>query len=340
MTHGDPSGHFLTAARGGKPERRPMWIMRQAGRYLPEYRELRSKYSFLELCNTPAAACEVTMQPIRRYDMDAAILFTDLLVPVPPMGIGLDYQPGPVLANTVSTRAEVEALKVPDPERDLAPMLETVRLVRKELDPSKALIGFVGAPFTMACYLTEGRGSKNWDGTRTLMHRDPETFGALLQKIAACQKPLVQALAAAGCDAIQVFDSWASVLSTEDWAERCAPHTDMLLQTARDADAVAINYVNGAPQHLDRMAQSPGHVLAFDWRMPIGEVRSRVPDRYALQGNLDPTALYCDEATLRRKVAQVCRDAGDRHIFNLGHGILPSVDPDQLAIVVDEVRKS
>lgn len=340
MTHGDPSGHFLTAARGGKPAQRPMWIMRQAGRYLPEYRELRSKYSFLDLCNTPEAACEVTMQPIRRYDMDAAILFTDLLVPVPPMGIGLDYQPGPVLAKTVGTREEVDALTIPDPERDLAPMLETVRLVRKELDPSKALIGFVGAPFTMACYLTEGRGSKNWDGTRTLMHRDPETFNALLAKIAACQKPLVQALAAAGCDAIQVFDSWASVLSTEDWAERCAPHTDMLLQTARDADAVAINYVNGAPQHLDRMAQSPGNVLAFDWRMPIGEVRSRVPAKYALQGNLDPTALYCDEATLRRKVAQVCRDAGDSHIFNLGHGILPSVDPAALAIVVDEVRKS
>jgi uroporphyrinogen decarboxylase len=145
---------------------------------------------------------------------------------------------------------------------------------------------------------------------------------------------------AAGCDAIQVFDSWASVLSTEDWAEQCAPHTDMLLQTARDANAVAIHYVNGAAQHLDRMAQSPGHVLGFDWRLPIGEVRRRVPARYALQGNLDPTALYCDEATLRRKVAAVCRDGGDQHIFNLGHGILPSTDPEAVAIVVDEVRKS
>lgn len=340
MIQGDPSGHFLTAARGGKPSRRPLWIMRQAGRYLPEYREVRSKMSFLELCNTPEAACEVTMQPIRRYGLDAAILFTDLLIPVPPMGIGLDYQPGPVLGRTVGTMDEVEALTVPDPGRDLAAMLDTVRLVRAQLDPSVALIGFVGAPFTMACYLTEGRGSKNWDRTRELMHRDPATFSALLAKIAACQKPLIEALVAAGCDAIQVFDSWASVLSTEDWAEQCAPHTDMLLQTARDAEAVAIHYVNGAAQHIDRMAQSPGHVLGFDWRLPIGEVRRRVPAQYALQGNLDPTALFCDEDTLRRKVSAICRDAGDQHIFNLGHGILPHVDPDQISIVVDEVRKS
>jgi len=314
--------------------------MRQAGRYLPEYREIRAKLPFLELCNTPAAACEVTMQPIRRYDMDAAILFTDLLVPVPPMGIGLRYEPGPVLERTISSMNDVEALRVPDPEADLTPMLETVRLVRQELDESKALIGFVGAPFTMACYLTEGRGSKNWDLTRTMMHREPETFRALLEKVSLSMKPLVQALVAAGCDAVQVFDSWASVLSAEDWAKHCAPSSDRLLQTARDAGAVAIHYVNGAAQHIDRMARSPAHVLAVDWRLPLEEVRQRVGAEYSLQGNLDPTALFCDEATLRSKVAAICRAGGDRHIFNLGHGILPPTDPEALSIVVSEVRAS
>ena len=340
MKRGDPNAPFLAAARGQKPAHRPLWIMRQAGRYLPEYREVRSNLKFLDLCNTPEAACEVTMQPIRRYGMDAAILFTDLLVPVPPMGIGLTYNPGPVLERTVATMDDIEGLTVPDPEADLRPMLDTVKLVREQLDESKALIGFVGAPFTMACYLTEGRGSKNWDLTRTMLHQQPQAFTALLEKIAACMNPLVESLIAAGCDAVQVFDSWASVLSAEDWAQHCAPHTDRLLQTARDHGAVAIHYVNGAAQHIDRMAQSPAHVLAVDWRLPLAEVRRRAGPDYSLQGNLDPTALFSDEATLRRKVAAICENGGNRHIFNLGHGILPKTDPEALATVVSQVRQS
>jgi uroporphyrinogen decarboxylase len=255
------------------------------------------------------------------------------------MGIDLRYEPGPVLARTIRTMADVEALAVPDPERDLSPMLETVRLVRSQLDEQVALIGFVGAPFTMACYLIEGKGSKNWDATRTLLYREPATFTALLQKLAACQRPLVQALVHAGCDAVQVFDSWASVLGAEDWAQHCAPHTDALLQTARAAGAVAIHYVNGAAQHCDRMARSPAHVLGVDWRLPIGELRRRAP-AFALQGNLDPCALFADEATLRQRVRAICRDAGSRHVFNLGHGILPTTDPAAVTIVVDEVRRT
>jgi len=331
---------FLAVARGRKPARRPLWIMRQAGRYLPEYREIRSKLSFLEMCNTPAAAAEVTLQPIRRYGMDAAILFTDLLVPLPPMGIGLAYDPAPVLERTVTTMAGVEALRVPQPEADLTPMLESARLVRAALAEDVPLIGFVGAPFTMACYLIEGRGSKNWDGARRLMHAEPAVFDALLQRIADCLRPLVGALVRAGCDAIQVFDSWASVAAAEDWAAHCAPHSDALLQAARDAGAVAIHFVNGASQHLDRMAQSPADVLAVDWRLPMAEVRRRTPARFALQGNLDPAALFADEATLRAKVRAICAAAGERHIFNLGHGILPATDPRSLAIVADEVHRS
>jgi uroporphyrinogen decarboxylase len=313
--------------------------MRQAGRYLPEYRAMRSQHSFLELCNTPAAAAEVTLQPVRRYGMDAAILFTDLLVPVPPMGIGLRYQPEPVLARTVRTAADVEALAIPDPQRDLAPMLETVRLVRAELPEEVALIGFVGAPFTMACYLIEGRGSKNWDATRRLMHSEPQVFDALLLRLRQCQQPLVAALVAAGCDAVQVFDSWASVLSADDWSSRAAPHSDALLQQARDAGGIAVHYVNGAAQHLERMARSPAHVLAVDWRLSMDEVRRRAPE-HVLQGNLDPTALFADPTVLRQKVRAICAAAGPRHVFNLGHGILPDTDPEALTVVVDEVHRS
>jgi uroporphyrinogen decarboxylase len=330
---------FLAVAHGRKPARRPLWIMRQAGRYLPEYREMRSRHGFLELCNTPAAAAEVTLQPVRRYGMDAAILFTDLLIPVPPMGIGLRYQPEPVLERTVRTAADVEALRIPDPERDLQPMLATVRLVRAELPEEVALIGFVGAPFTMACYVVEGRGSKNWDVTRRLMHAEPEVFDALLLRLRQCLQPLVAALVHAGCDAVQVFDSWASVVSAEDWAARCAPHSDALLQQARDAGAVAVHYVNGAAQHLERMARSPAHVLGVDWRLPMAEVRRRAP-QHALQGNLDPTVLFAEPATLRKQVGAICAAAGPRHVFNLGHGILPDTDPQALEVVVDEVHRS
>ena len=177
MKKGNPDGPFLATARGAKAAHRPLWIMRQAGRYLPEYREVRQRFSFLELCKTPAAAAEVTLQPITRYDMDAAILFTDLLVPVEAMNVGLTYEPGPVLAHTIETREHVDALEILEPQRDLTTMLDTVRLVREQLAEEKALIGFVGAPFTLACYLIEGRGSKNWDRVRRMMHGEQPLTG-------------------------------------------------------------------------------------------------------------------------------------------------------------------
>ena len=332
---------FLAAARGDEPSRRPAWIMRQAGRYLPEYRELRSTMSFLELCNTPDAACEVTLQPLRRYDLDAAILFTDLLVPVPPMGIGLDYDPGPVLQRTVATDADVDGLQIPDPERDLAPMLATARKVRTALSSDKAVLGFVGAPFTMACYLTEGRGSKDWSRTRRLMHSEPERFQRLLARVVDCLQPLVRALVANGCDGIQVFDSWASVLDQDSYQRFAAPATERLLQTAKECDAIAIDYVNGAFQHLDAMRRSCADVLAVDWRHDLGAFRDRVEASKALQGNLDPTALFCRPDELRGRVHRICAGAGRKgHIFNLGHGVLPQTDPDSLHVALDAARSA
>lgn len=341
MTRGNPEGPFLATALGNKASHRPLWIMRQAGRYLPEYRAVREKLSFLELCKTPEAAAEVTMQPVDRFDMDAAILFTDLLVPVEAMGVGLTYEPGPVLAHTIKDMNDVEALQVLRPDADLSPMLDTVRIVRERLAEEKALIGFVGAPFTLACYMIEGKGSKNWDRTRKMMYGEPDLFEALLERLTICLQPLVTALIESGCDAVQTFDSWASVLTPRAYAIICAPRTDRLLQTARDADGVAINYVNGAAQHMPAMAESCAQVLGFDWRIPMAQARALARPDQTLQGNMDPTGLYAPEPELRRMVREVCADAGpDRHIFNLGHGILPDVDPEALTVVVEEVRKS
>ena len=341
MTHGNPEGPFLATARGrGQQSRRPVWIMRQAGRYLPEYRAMREHYSFLQLCKTPQAAADVTLQPIERFALDAAILFTDLLIPVEAMGVGLSYEPGPVLKDTITTADDVARLQVLDPARDLTPTLDSIRLVREQLPPDKALIGFVGAPFTLACYLVEGRGSKAWDKTRRMLHAEPEVFKALLHRLEECLTPLLGALVESGCDAVQVFDSWASVLSAEDYARICAPRTEGLLQAVVDAGAVAINYVNGAAQHIDTMAYSCAHVLGFDWRLPMSRAREIILGEKTLQGNLDPAALFAPEPELRRMVRELCTASGgpDRHIFNLGHGILPATDPAALAVLVEEVR--
>lgn len=339
MSRAHPDCPFIATGMGRSAERRPLWIMRQAGRYLPEYRAMRQEYSFQQMCNNPEAAAEVTLQPLRRFDLDAAILFTDLLIPIVPMGLPLDYDPGPVLSHTVSTDADIEALKTPDPERDLAPMLETARLVRSELDESKALIGFVGAPFTMACYMVEGRGSKNWDKVRRLLHEQPETFDRLMGRIVTALEPLVASLVASGCDAIQIFDSWASVLDSDSWSRHCAPYTDRLLSCAMDSGALAIHYVNGAGHHIERMQESRADILGVDWRVPMAQVRRRAPER-VLQGNLDPTALFSSPDRLRESVRAICRDAGSKHVFNLGHGILPQTDPSVLEQVVETVHQS
>lgn len=338
-----PAAHdapFLAAARGEVPSRRPIWIMRQAGRYLPEYRAVREKLSFLELCADAEAAAEVTLQPLRRFDLDAAILFTDLLTPVPPMGIELDYTPGPVLARTVRTRADVEALQSFDPERELAPMLETARCVRSELPADKALLGFVGAPFTMACYLIEGHGTKSWNDTRRMMYGEPELFADLLTRIADCLKPLARALVASGCDAIQVFDSWASVLDARSYARFAAPASASLIDEIRSTGALAIDYVNGAFPHFSSMCASQAEVLAVDWRHEMKDYRAQAGPERCLQGNLDPIALFAERDELAARVHAICEGAGPgAHVFNLGHGVIPQTDPASLEFVIDCVRK-
>jgi uroporphyrinogen decarboxylase len=336
----DTTAPFLVAARGGLPSRRPLWIMRQAGRYLPEYRALKESHTFLELCHDPALATEVTLQPLKRFDLDAAILFTDLLIPMEPMGVGLEYTPGPKLTRTVESAADLAGLKMPDPYTDLDYMLESVRRVRAELPPEKALIGFVGAPWTMACYLVEGMGSKNWDKTRKFAHSDPVGFAAVLDFLTEALEPLTVALVESGCDAVQVFDSWASVLDADTYTSLCRPRSHELLAAIRESGAVAIDFVNGASQHLPTLASSPAHMLAIDWRSPMRTVRGRIPDSLAIQGNLDPQMLHADRDRLTAAIEEICAAAGPRgHVFNLGHGITPDVDPAAVGHVVDTVHK-
>ncbi|MHC5062347.1 MAG: uroporphyrinogen decarboxylase [Planctomycetota bacterium] len=335
-----PEAPFLAAARGKKPEHRPTWIMRQAGRYLPEYRALREELSFVELCGTPSAAAEATLQPIRRYDMDAAILFTDLLIPVEAMGVGLRYAPGPILSKTIHNFEDVESLEVVDPERDLNSMLATATEVRGKLDESKALIGFVGAPFTLSCYLIEGKGSKNWETTRRMIYERPEVFAALQEKLTDCLLPLIPALVASGCDAIQVFDSWAGVLDPDCYNQFCATQTNRLLSAARESGALSISFATGSPQHLENMLDAPADVLAIDWRLPMATARETAPGR-CLQGNLDPCALFAGQDSIRERVQAICNAAGpSNHIFNLGHGILPPTDPSALEIAVQTARST
>jgi uroporphyrinogen decarboxylase len=245
-----------------------------------------------------------------------------------------------VLKRTVERAADLADLQIPDPEIDLPFMLETVRRVRSELPTEKALIGFVGAPFTMACYLVEGSGSKNWDKTRKFAHADPEGFAAVLDFVTEALEPLAAALVESGCDAVQVFDSWASVLDADTYTQLCRPRSHELLAAIRESGAVAIDYVNGVAQHLPTVSASPAHVLAVDWRLPMRTVRARTPESLALQGNLDPAMLHADRSHLTDAIQEICAAAGPTgHVFNLGHGITPDVDPAAVAHVVETVHR-
>jgi uroporphyrinogen decarboxylase len=337
---------FLRACRREPVERTPTWMMRQAGRYLPQYQAVRSKVSFLELCKTPDLACEVTLQPIDEFGMDAAILFCDILIPLEGMGLEVEFNPAPVLPCTVRDRAAADRLRVADPEDSMPFVFDAIRLIRKSLAGRVPLIGFAGAPFTMACYAVEGGGSKSWAHTKGMMFSDPQAFHALLDKLARSCALYLEAQVAAGAQAVQIFDSWAGILAPVDFREFALRYAARVIDelraspTFRAAGAPIIYFVNGCAPYLDDLASSGADVLGIDWRVDLAEVRRRVGEGVALQGNLDPTALFAPPEVLRRRVAQVLEAAGPGpgHIFNLGHGVLPSTDPERVRLMVDSVR--
>jgi uroporphyrinogen decarboxylase len=330
---------LVRALRREPVERTPVWFMRQAGRSLPEYRALREGHSFFDLAGVPELCAEVTLQPVRRHDVDAAVLFADIMTPV--LGMGVDVElvegVGPVIERPIRTLEDVERLRVPNAEEAFAPVLDAVRLVRDELSAEKAVIGFCGGPFTVAGYLVEGRPSRELSLTKQLMLTQPEVWHALLDKLSATFASYVRAKADAGADAIQLFDSWVGVLSAEQYRSHVAAFSARILAAC---PVPTIHFGTGASHLLGELAAAGGDAIGLDWRLPLDDGWAVVPDR-AVQGNLDPAALLCPWAVVEREASDVLDRAGGRpgHIFNLGHGVLPQTDPGLLTRLVELVRE-
>jgi uroporphyrinogen decarboxylase len=324
---------LVRVARREPVERTPVWFMRQAGRSLPEYRAIRERHSFFEVALTPELCAQVTLQPVERHDVDAAVLFADIMSPVLGMGIGVELVEGvgPVVEQPIASRADVDRLSVTEPDERI---LEAIRLVRAELAPDKAVIGFCGAPFTVAGYLVEGRPSRDFAKTKALMYRDPETWHALLDVLSAQFAQYVVAQVAAGADVIQLFDSWVGALSAEDYVEFVRPYSARILDAV---EAPTIHFGTGTTERLlAALAATGGDVVGVDWRLPL----SAVPEVRAVQGNLDPAALLGPWDRIEDATREVLEAGeGRSHIFNLGHGVLPQTDPGvltQLARFVQE----
>ncbi len=316
--------------------------MRQAGRYMPEYRKLREQYSILDLCHTPELAAQVTLQPVERLGVDAAILFADILLPFEPLGLGLSFAAGegPHIAKAVSRQADVEQLPAVDPEADLGYVLEAVRLARAALPADTPLIGFAGAPFTLASYAIEGGSTRTFTRTKTLMYQAPDTWHLLLGKLAELVGRYLAAQARAGAQALQLFDSWVGCLAPQDYRSFVLPHSRQALALAAEGGVPVIHFGTGTAPFLEDFAGAGGDVIGVDWRIPLDEAWRRSGESRAIQGNLDPAALLAPAAERDRQVKDILARAGGRpgHIFNLGHGVLPETDVDAVRAVVEMVH--
>ena len=319
---------FLRACRREAVDATPVWFMRQAGRYMPEYRALRESYTLLQLCRTPELATEVTLQPLRRIDVDAAILFSDLLLPLAPMGIPFDFVhgEGPSIERPLRSSADIAAVRTTDPRESLGFTLEAIRLVKRELGGRVPLIGFAGAPFTLASYAIEGGHSTNFAHTKALMYGEPHAWHQLADRLATVVADYLLAQIEAGVDAIQVFDSWVGALNAEDYREFALPHTRKIFHALEGRGVPTIHFGVATGSILHLMREAGGDVIGADWRIALDEAWERIGTEHAIQGNLDPTLLLGPRDRLISGAKDVLERAAGRpgHIFNLGHGILPS----------------
>jgi uroporphyrinogen decarboxylase len=333
--------NFLKACWGQPVDVTPVWLMRQAGRYLPQYMEVRRKCTFLELCKTPELAAEVTIQPIDYLGADAAILFSDILTPVEPMGLKLDFVPGPVFENPVRTQADVDALRIPVMEEDVPYVLETIKILRREFEGRVPLIGFGGAPFTLACYMVEGKGSKDFAHIKRMMYGAPELYASLMEKITEMDRQYLNAQIAAGAQAIQIFDTWGGIVSPLDYETYILPYTKKLIDGLDRKGIPVIHFVKGSGTMLDSVKKAGSDVVGLDWHIGLGKAREILGPEIAVQGNLDPTVLYAPKAHIEREVKRILDENAGRpgHIFNLGHGILPNVDPEHAKFMVECVHR-
>ncbi len=331
---------FLRACRREPVDRTPLWIMRQAGRYLPEYRELRSRVDFLTLCRTPELAAEVTLQPLRRFKFDASILFSDIMIPLDVFGIAMRFEPGPKVAEPIRTRAQVDQLHARPVEEAVPFVADTIRLLRRELDGKTPLIGFCGAPFTVAAYLVQGEGKEGFGAIKRMMHREPTTLDALLDKLCESMADYLRLQVDAGAQAIQIFDSWCGILDQADYERFALPGVRVLLKAIQEKGVPAIYFVNGAPHLLTSAVSAKPDVLGVCWRQPLDQVAAIAGPEIALQGNLDPHVLFASPVVVRARATDILRRVDGRpgHIMNLGHGILPETPIASVEALIEAVH--
>lgn len=336
------NSRFMKAVRREPVDTTPVWIMRQAGRYLPEYMQVRNQVTFIELCKTPELACEVTVTAREVLNTDAAILFADLLPLLEPMGINLEYVKGegPVIHNPLQEAGAVDRIHALEDVECMHYVFDAVKLIRAALPDDIPLLGFAGAPFTLASYCIEGGGSKNYIKTKTLMYNDAGAWNALMAKLVDTVIIYLKAQIQAGCQAVQVFDSWAGALSPADYRTYVLPHTKRLIEAVKD-DAPVINFLTGNPALLPLQKEAGGTVMGVDWRIDLGDAWNIFGDEFAVQGNMDPVSIYADLPVLKERVHDVLKSVGGRpgHIFNLGHGVMPDMNPDHVKAVVEYVHE-
>jgi uroporphyrinogen decarboxylase len=339
---------FIKALLREPLDRTPVWMMRQAGRYLPEYRATRGQAGdFMSLCKNTELACEVTMQPLERYELDAAILFSDILTIPDAMGLGLYFEEGegPKFRKPVRTEADIEKLEVINTASDLPYVTDAVSMIRRELNGRVPLIGFSGSPWTLATYMVEGQSSRDFARAKTMLYTQPEVMHQLLEKLALSVIDYLNAQIRAGAQVVQIFDTWGGALSHAAYQEFSLAYMEKivanLITHADGREVPVILFTKGGGHWLEAMADSGCHALGLDWTVDIGSARGRVGDKVALQGNMDPAVLRADSATIEREVASILTSYGDNpgHIFNLGHGITPDIDPANVKVFIDAVHK-
>jgi uroporphyrinogen decarboxylase len=335
---------FLDACHLRQPDVTPIWFMRQAGRCLADYRDLRKKYDILTMAKTPELCTQVTLMPVQKLGVDAAVLYADIMLPLEPMGISLEIEPdlGPIIHNPVRTMKDVDALRVIKAEESVSFVMDAVRMVRRELEGKQAVIGFSGAPFTLACYMIEGRPSRDYSIAKSLMYGQPEVWHALMTKLADVVSDYLLAQIRAGADVVQLFDSWVGALSPSVYRRFVLPYTQRIFRAVKQTGTPAIHFGTGAAALLPLMAEAGGDVISVDWRVDLDEAWAQIGYDRGIQGNLDPTLLLTSWPVIKAGMHDVLRRAGNRpgHIFNLGHGVLAPTDPDLLCRLVDAVHEA
>ncbi|MEK6531568.1 MAG: uroporphyrinogen decarboxylase [Deltaproteobacteria bacterium] len=336
---------FLRACRLEKTPYTPVWLMRQAGRYMKEYMAIRKKRTFLEMCRTPEIATEVTLQPIRKFNLDAAIIFADILLPLEGMGVGLRFakDEGPVIKNPVRTTKAIDAIRIIEPEEDVPYLLKALSMVKSELNSKVPLLGFSGAPFTIASYIIEGGASRNYMHTKAMMYNDPGAWKTLMNKISEILIGYLDAQIRAGADAVQVFDSWVGCLGPDDYRAFVLPYTKRLISTIkrRHKKTPVINFSTNTGSYIEHVGDAGGDVIGVDWRIRLDDAWKRIGYGRAIQGNLDPTVLFSSPKEIRKRTKGLLEMAGGRpgHIFNLGHGIILGTPVDSVRVLVDSVHE-